>query len=139
MRTCTGLPADKATGHDNINAVFVKNAGPSFCNSFAAFVNQCVTTGIFPSELKIARVAPIYKQKGDAVAPENNRPVSILPVLSKLIEKFLANQLIEHIELNQLLNTHQSGFRRRHGTATALHHVLDRWATDISQKNASPF
>ena len=63
----------------------------------------------FPLMCKTAKVKPVYK-KGKNTEPKNYRPVSLLPILSKIIERVVYNQLIEHLEKHDILYKHQSGF-----------------------------
>ena len=75
-------------------------------------------TGIFPNKLKLAKVIPIYK-KDDPTQVTNYRPISLLPVLSKVIEKTIAKQLSGYFEDNQLFNQNQYGFGPGHSTEHA--------------------
>ena len=75
-------------------------------------------TGIFPNKLKLAKVIPIYK-KDDPTQVTNYRPISLLPVLSKVIEKTIAKQLAGYFEDNKLFNQNQYGFRPGHSTEHA--------------------
>lgn len=76
-------------------------------------------TGTFPKQWKKAIVVPILKS-GDANQPQNHRPISLLPILSKILEKVIANQLTNYLEENHLLSNTQHGFRARLSTETAL-------------------
>ena len=69
-------------------------------------------SGIFPDKLKIAKVIPVHK-KGDARDVSNYRPISLLPVFSKLLEKLMYNRLPEFIERNEVLTEAQHGFRTK--------------------------
>ena len=71
--------------------------------------NQSIQQGIFPNCLKIARIVPIFKE-GDKLNIENYRPIAILPILSKILEKVISNQLITFLEENDLLSHMQHGF-----------------------------
>ena len=72
-----------------------------------------------PAFGKSARVIPIFKE-GDKNAKENYRPISVLPVVSRLFERIVYNQLYQHLNTNDLLAQKQSGFRSLHSTATLL-------------------
>ena len=82
-------------------------------------INMCITKSIFPQLWKQSQIIPIYKSD-DPTAISNYRPISILPIMSKLLEKILANQLTEHLESNNLLNEYQFGFRSKRSTASAI-------------------
>ena len=76
-------------------------------------------SGKFPSDWKVARVVPIPKG-GDLENPANYRPISILPILSKLLEKHLPNLLSHHLKIFSPLSEHQWGFTSRKSTTSAL-------------------
>ena len=85
-------------------------------------ISQCK----FPASWKIARVTPIFKD-GDKSAKENYRPISVLPVISRLFEKVIYNQLYRYLNSNGFLSTNQSGFRALHSTLTTLLKNTDDW------------
>ena len=92
--------------------------------------------GTVPSIWKHPLVDPFHK-KGDKEDPSNFRPVSILPVLSKVIEKIVAEQLMEHLERNRLLSNTQHGFRKGLSTETALMKLTDEIYKNIDNKKVS--
>ena len=71
---------------------------------------------------KTAKVNPLYKE-GKNTELENYRPVSLLPILSKIIERVVCNQLIENLEKHDILYEYQSGFWSKHSTNTCLAHL----------------
>ena len=85
----------------------------------ATLLNDCMYSGIFPDELKIARVIPLYKG-GKTHVLSNYRPISILPLFSKIFEKLIYNRLYTFIDKNNILYNKQFGFRRQHSTSHAL-------------------
>ena len=76
----------------------------------------------FPLMCKTAKKKPLYK-KGKNTESKNYKPVSLLPVLSKIIERVVYNQLIEHLEKHDILYEYQSGFRSKHSVNTLLAHL----------------
>ena len=82
--------------------------------------NLSITTGIFPSRLKTARVVPIFKS-GKHESTDNYRPISLLSSISKILEKAIALQLVNHLEGNNLLYNHQYGFQKNKNTE---HHLI---------------
>ena len=85
----------------------------------AKLFNDCMYSGTFPVELKLAKVIPLFKG-GKINIISNYSPISILPIFSKLFEKLIYNRLYDFLEANNVLYNKQFGFRRQHSTAHAL-------------------
>ena len=83
-----------------------------------------INSGIVPDEMKFARVRPFFK-KNSQLDVSNYRPVSILSIVSKILERSISIQLIDFIKENNLLYEYQSGFRGSYSTDTCLIHLLD--------------
>ena len=89
-------------------------------------------TGIFPDKLKIAIVRPIYKGKdSDPHLFGNYRPISLLPTISKLLEKVVHKQLYDYMTKNSLFKNNQYGFRANHSTEYATMEFVDRAMYEI--------
>ena len=95
-------------------------------------MNQSLSQGVFPTDWKQAKVTPVYKS-GATNNTNNYRPISVLPILSKLLERFVHTHLSSFLEENNLLTIVQSGFRRLHSTLTSLIHVTDKWLRNIEK------
>jgi hypothetical protein len=100
---------------DGISIKLLKHVITDICNPLAHIFNLSLATGIFPSRLKTSRTVPIFKT-GSPLACDNYRPISLLSTLSKLLEKVVCKQLVNHLESNNLLYAHQYGFQ--HGKST---------------------
>ena len=83
--------------------------------------HNTLTTGVFPDSLKKARVTPIPKE-GDKCNLSNYRPISVLPVNSKVFEKVAYTQLYDYFENNSILHNQQHGFRAKKSTTQAIFH-----------------
>ena len=92
-----------------------------------------LNTGIFPDELKIAKVIPLFK-KDDPKLLKNYRPISLLPTISKVIEKIIFTQLSTYFNENKLILDNQYGFRPKHSTEYAALELVDRIITDMDKK-----
>lgn len=97
---------------------------PHLLKHITFLINHCLITGTFPDAWKVAYVVPIPKVSNPSKL-NDFRPISILPVLSKLLERVVANQLTTYSNLNKILPACQSGFRKCHSTTTALLQVND--------------
>lgn len=96
-------------------------------------INKSISKSMVPIQWKTANVIPIQKSKGDT-SLTNYRPISILPVLSKLLERVVQEQLLEHLLQFNLLSPCQSGFRPGHSTQDALVYVTDKWRKEIEDR-----
>ena len=116
---------------DGLDTKILRLAAPIITNSLTYVFNLCIMKNTFPNAFKIAKVIPLYKS-GDSVNPSNYRPISILSVLSKLIEKHINKNLLSHLNNYNLLHPNQSGFRKKHSCQTALTSLVDQWLTNIN-------
>ena len=93
--------------------------GPKVSHSLATMVNRSFTTGIFPSKLKIAKVVPIFKQ-GDPQVLSNYRPISLLPIFSKIYEKLMHKRIYVFLKEKKILYPLQFGFQENNSIDHAL-------------------
>ena len=96
-------------------------------------INQSLVTGIFPDELKIAKVKPLHK-KGDKSCLNNYRPISLLPTISKVFERVMHSQIYEYFNTNNLLSEQQYGFRSQHSTELAAIKLVDSIISNLDDK-----
>ena len=101
------LSVKKATGLDGIHSRLLKAGADQIYIPLAFICNLSMSTGTFPKDWKDARVTPIFKA-GDRTDVNNYRPVSILPVVSKLLEKVVHDQLYHWLDSNAVLTEWQS-------------------------------
>ena len=92
---------DSASGWDELRPNVIKHVKEHIKLPLTHICNLSFITGVFPCELKIANVVPIFKANDEMIF-SNYRPVSVLPVLSKLIERLMYNRLIHYINENKL-------------------------------------
>ena len=127
------LPLKKSIGLDNLNSKVLKLAAPIISRHLVKIINQSINTGCFPLAWKTAKVILIYK-KGDPAVKTNYRPISILPVISKIIERHVSDSLYMYISVNNLSHTNQSGFRSKHSCETSLLKITQDWYTSLNNK-----
>ena len=119
-----GLTANKATGLDSLPARFLKDGTEVIACPLAHIINLSLHSSQIPEDMKNARVVPLYK-KQSKTEPGNYRPVPILSVTSKILERIVYNQLEHYLKENNLLYKLQSGFRPSFSTGTCLTFLMD--------------
>ena len=124
------LNLSKAAGLDRIGPNILKHCGDNIVLPLTSIINNSIRTGIFPDKLKEAKVIPIFKSS-DRSDPNNYRPISILPTLSKIFERHLTNQIKHFLQENNIIHKYQSGFREKHSCHTALTRIIDDWLDAI--------
>ena len=116
----------KATDTDSIGPRLLKFAAPYIADDITYICNHSINSSTFPSKWKEAKVSPLHKN-GPHDDVNNYRPISILPVLSKVLEKHVHDCLSAYLNEHNLLHKTQSGFRSQHSCETALVHMIDSW------------
>ena len=114
----------KADTADNIPSKPLKDTSEACGTVLCNLINQAITNGEFPDELKLADVTPTFK-KGDVTSVENYRPVSVLPAVSKVYERVIQSQILEYI--NHFLSSYLCGYRKGYSTQYALVSLIERW------------
>ena len=122
-----------ATGPDHIPSSALIAGRSIICYPLSSIINSSISSSHFPVQWKSATIQPLHKN-GDRSNPNNYRPISILPVPSKLLERHVHLQLSSHLNSNNLLFPLQSGFRPSHSTQTLLLHCLDTWYKALDNK-----
>ena len=126
----TKIDEKKSVGLDNIPNKLLKIAADVVAPSLTAMFTASINMGIFRQEWKESRASPAYKS-GARNDPSNYRPISAIPVIAKVFEKLVYEQLYEYLSNHNLLTTCQSGFRSLHSTLTALVEATNSWSVSI--------
>lgn len=113
-----------SSGIDELNITFIRMCLPEILPYIVHIINTCLEQSIFPEAWKIALVMPLPKKPNPAGLADL-RPISILPVISKVLERCMEVQLRKYISDHNILPTSQSGFRPNHSCTTALLKVTD--------------
>ena len=123
----------KSTGTDNIPARFVKNAASVFKKPIGhIIINLSIEKNVVPKDLKNAQVVPLFKQNKRSEVG-NYRPVSVLSVVSKILERAVYTQLEDYLVKKKLLFDFQSGFRSNFSTDSCLTYLTDYFKTQTSK------
>ena len=123
-RHLINLKDSKSTGLDSLPAKFVKDGATVVADPITHIINLSLGTGLIPVDMKMARVVPLHK-KNNKTETGNYRPVSVLGVISKILERVVYNQVYDYLSHNNLLYNLQSGFRPSFSTDTCLTHLTD--------------
>ena len=126
------LDPSKATGLDGLGPKIIKLAATNLAPFIAAVINKSISSGTLSSQLKCAKVFPVFKG-GAKSDPSNYRPISILPTVSKLFEKHVNKHLMNNLNKYKLIHESQSGFRQKHSCQTSLVKLLDQWMACIDK------
>lgn len=127
----------KAPGIDGISNKMVKNLPTKTIIEITHIINAVHAIQHFPQSWKTANVIPIYKTGKDSTAPSSYRPISLLPILSKITEKTILRQLNTHLYDNNILIPEQHGFRTQLSTTHQLYRVIDKIADGLNRKKST--
>ena len=110
-------------------AVF-KNCIDELCQPLCKIFNKSLEDGVVPTGLKVAKVIPIFKAD-DRKIVSNYRPISVLPIFSKIIERLVYNRLLDFLNKHNILSSNQYGFRKNLSTSLALLDLVDKLTKSI--------
>ena len=122
-----GVNTTRSNRHDRISSELLKLISNDIADSITLTINQSLKSGIFPNQLKIAKVTPTYKKDNKKII-SNYRPISVLPVVSKVFETVIHEQLSDYFLSNNLFIAQQYGFRKNSSTELAALELIDRLA-----------
>ena len=122
------IPKNKATGGEK--PLHIRKQSGFTYQMLTDCINDALSQGIFPDSLKFANITPVHK-KDEATDKQNYRPVSVLPLLSKVFEKVIYDQLSQY--LDKYLNSLLCGFRKAHSSQHALFKLLQAWQEELDK------
>ena len=126
------LSNSNSFGMDMIDTFIVKLIKTDIIPALTHIINLSITTKTFPTNWKRAKVVPLHK-KDDVLNPKNYRPVAILPVFSKVLERVIFNQVVRYISANNLIHPSHHAYRSNHNTTTALIQMYDIWLDSLEK------
>ena len=127
---------DASAGLDNITSKLVKSILPSILTHVTYLVNLCLSKNVFPNIFKTALITPVFKA-GSRSQFSNYRPISVLSVFSKILEKIMFQQLTSFIFDNNILYEYQFGFRSKHSTYMPIALLHDHVTSNLAKGNIS--
>jgi len=125
------LDSKKAVGYDEIPSIFLKRVKNDISEALVTLFNRCIDECTFPQSLKMANISPIYKKK-DRLNKDNYRSINLLPIISKIFERLIADQLDTYCQT--IFHPILSGFRKKYGCSDILNKLLSDWKMSLDKK-----
>jgi len=129
------LKSKTSYGVDGIPISIIKATIQNIAEPLSRLINCSISTGVFPANLKIGKICPVYKD-GEKDSFSNYRPISVLPSFSKIFEKIVSVRLYSYFDSNNIFSRVQYGFRQNHSTYMA---ILDMYSRISSALDRSEF
>lgn len=130
------LNSSSTPDENNLSSFLIKCCIDYLCDPLCHTINLSFTHGIFPSKLKSSVILPLFK-KGNADALENYRPISILPIFSKIYEHIINKKLMNFLMDNRILNDEQHGFISGRNTDSAIYSFLSQIYTALDHRQCA--
>ena len=135
-RVIDSMRVSTAVGSDSISLSMLRKTPGEMTKALTTIFNASINAGAFSSEWKHAHVTQVFK-KGDFSEPGNYRPISLLPIVSKVLESLIDEQLRNFLDNRGIIDDVQHGFRRGHSYETALMSLSQKLLFEREQKNFS--
>ena len=129
----SAMESKTSTDASGINMKMLKFIKYQIAKPLSHLFYLSVTTAVFPAKLKLSKTIPIFKA-GDHTCCDNYRPISLLSSISKILEKIVANTLVNHLEINNLLCDNQYGFLRGRSTIHNITKLTTKISHDLNEK-----
>ena len=134
LKIIMSLKNSSASGVDYIDTKTIKLIAELITPVLTHIINLSISSSTFPAIWKWAKVIPLLKSmSSDALLPKSYRPVALLPILSKVMEKVVFIQLVDYSEHNNLIHPNLHGSRKEHNTSTALLQLYDSWVEELEE------
>ncbi len=131
-RLLSEVEVGKATGPDNVSPRVLKNCAKELSGPLTTVFQTCLRENKWPSTWKEARVVPVHK-KSLRSEPSNYRPISLLSVVGKVLERLVAGVICQHLSENNLLSDRQFGFRPGRSTSDLLLLLTKDWQNALDE------
>lgn len=118
----------------NLSSVVLKYGIDFIKEALTHIINSCILESVIPDNFKFVKVLPVYK-KGNHSSLESYRPISLVPVVSKVLEIVLNNQIVEYFEQNRIFDASQFGYRAGLGTVKAATSFLSKCISGLDSRD----
>ncbi len=133
LRQLSSLKTNKATGLDQISAKLLKDSASTIASSLMKIFNASLFSQTFPDIWKKGKIIPLFKSN-DPTSPNNYRPITILPILSKIMERIVHKQIYKYLQEHKLITSEQFGFHPYLSTNVALTRVTEEILSNMDNK-----
>ena len=134
LEALSNLDENKSTGVDGISAKVLKTAAAALCQPLTYIINNSLKSKVFPDIWKTAIVYPLHKS-GSKTNADNYRPISVLCVLTKIVERHVHKHFYNFLDQYNLISEFQSGFRKHHSCDTSLTYLFNDWVNNLDNGN----
>ena len=128
------MKSKRSTGHDDMSTQHLKQILPGILYPLQILFNRSIDEGIFPQKLKHAKIKPLHK-KNEKDQMTNYRPISLLPAISKILEKLIHKRLYSFLTSQHIISDRQYGFRPKLSTSDALCTFLSDTYTHLNSQH----
>jgi hypothetical protein len=132
----SNIKPKSSSGHDELSSDILISSMQGLLKPLAHIINCSISTGVVPSEMKIAKITPVFKAD-DKYELNNYRPISVLPYFTKICEKVVFNRTMDFLVKCNILYEKQFGFRQKHSTFMALMETVDQISEAIEKKKVT--
>ena len=132
LKHLQNINASKASGLDKLAGKFLKEGASILAAPIKEICNLSINLSIFPRKCKPAKLKPLYK-KGSKTEAKNYHPISLLPLVSKIIEKIIHEQVDSFLRNHNIIYKYQSGFRTNHSTNSCLSYLSNKIQNGIEE------
>ena len=124
--TFSELKVKKSTDFSGLSTHFLKNVIDIISTPLSHIFNKSMESGVVPEQCKIAKVSPVFKKGGNEGNVNDYRPISVLSIFSKILEKIISNSLKDFLVSNEILSSQQFGFQNSNSTYHPMMHLLNK-------------
>ena len=117
-----------SSGWDGIPNVILKNISQKFIENYTIIINNIINNLYYPNVWKIAKLIVLIKKKSNSIELDNLRPISLLPVISKILERIIKKSINQFCKINKIIPDEQFGFKEGHSTI----HAINKFISDIN-------
>ena len=134
LKELLALPKRKTLDVLDMDSLLLRMSALVIAPALTHIFNLSLYHGIIPNDCKMARITPVFRNKGTKHDPNNYRPITVVATVAKILEKYVKSHIMNHLITNNLLSTSQSAYIKNHSTQTALLYMIDKCMSSINNQ-----